>query len=190
MVNREEGWVFGFFKKKGAPAPVPVKPVLRLAGFPAYADDAFVDLFGVSAEQSMQLMGIYEGLVAGEVHAGLPASIMSHTRNFARICPDVAQTLGVPKRQGDAIGSWLGYVAIVRENLEKDFHLGITEGKWMSGDWTTCATGEVRHAALDGRRFKLLEGLKIGHGHELPGVRPGCKCLLRAVVPGFSDTKF
>ena len=141
-----------------------------------------MDLFGVTAEQSVAIWEIYEELVAGDVRHPVARCIVGNERNLAITCPVVSESLGLDKKKGEGVGRWLSFVAVARDNLQRALGTGITDAKWMSGDWTDCCTGKVRHASLDGKRYKLRQGLKIGNGHEIPGVRPGCKCGSQPVV--------
>lgn len=70
--------------------------------------------------------------------------------------------------------------AIQRANAEE---LGITEGIWVHvpGRYSSRPT----HVAMDGKRFKLDEGLydsNVGK-NVLPGSEPFCRCIYRSVLP-------
>lgn len=74
--------------------------------------------------------------------------------------------------------------AIRRVNDEK---LGITEGIWvhLPGQKTSRKT----HEAMNGKRFKLNEGLydSAVKRNVLPSELPACRCVYRSVLPEFGD---
>lgn len=69
----------------------------------------------------------------------------------------------------------------------RDKQLGITEGIWVHVPGTK--TSRRTHQAMNGKRFRLDEGLydpAVGR-KVLPGELVACNCVYRAVIPEFGD---
>jgi len=71
--------------------------------------------------------------------------------------------------------------------------LGLTEAIWMHSG-APCEvnprkpTGQnAAHIAVDGKRYKLSEGMCINGKYVLPGYEDGCRCTSRSVILGFED---
>lgn len=85
---------------------------------------------------------------------------------------------------------------IARDQIDKatqaiarvhDQELGITEGIWEH--WPGKHTSRASHKAMDGKRFKLSEGLydsTVGR-NVMPGELPCCRCKYRKIVPELGE---
>ena len=70
--------------------------------------------------------------------------------------------------------------AIDRGKMEK---LRIVDVVWKYSN-SPCASsqGTLPHASLDGKQFKLADGLKVDNRATWPGMEIGCKCFLKPII--------
>lgn len=174
--------MFGWLKKKSAPANAS-KP--RLSGYPSFERAELMVTFGLTEAQADAAVGLYENMVAGDVRDAVAQSILASPTNGPVVRELVRQTIGQhdPKDR-DVLGvtNWLMFVGNVRVQTQRMLDNAVTEGRWVSGDWTDCATHDTAHRTLDNRRFPLAEGLAFNGVVERPGVRPGCKCRTAPII--------
>ncbi len=87
-------------------------------------------------------------------------------------------------------------VAFVHINRKRDLELGFEEAEWRytGGACITCNPPpdqekemDALHKSLDGRRFKLFDGMLVDNQHYWPGLEFGCKCYYRTILAGWND---
>ena len=174
--------MFGLFKKKTAAAPT---APARLSGYPTFSNDELMATFGLTEAQAEAAVQLYENMVASDVRDAVAQSILTSPSNGPVVRELVRQTIGQhdPKSR-DVLGvtQWLMFVGLTREQTQRMLDNAVTEGRWVSGDWTDCATHSTAHRILNDRRFPLTEGLAFDGVVERPGVRPGCKCRTAPII--------
>lgn len=71
------------------------------------------------------------------------------------------------------------------ETIEKQLSLGIQEGIWRHSHAVIIPCYE--HIKLDGRRYKIVEGVLIGGQKTIPGCVWDCLCMWSPIIPGIDD---
>lgn len=79
---------------------------------------------------------------------------------------------------------------------ERQLSVGIEEAEWLysgapcmvnpSSPSPEEVTLDALHAAANGKRYPVAKGMLIGGRRVWPGQDRGCKCVSKAVVPGFT----
>ncbi|WP_266158604.1 hypothetical protein [Dyella silvatica] len=182
-VSGEEQDVFEWLKKKSATPPELPKP--RLSGYPTFSSDELMVTFGLTETQAEITRNLYEAMVAGEVRDPVAQGILAQPGNGPQVKALVGQAIGQFGRKDKGVLGvmhWLSFVGLVRNQTQRMLDNAITEGKWMSGDWTDCATHATAHRTLNDRRFPLAVGLAFDGVVERPGVRPECKCRVTPII--------
>ena len=114
-------------------------------------------------------------------------------RDLAYLCKALARH-GVKKDDVSPVARFIQNRATSIINVNRAISLGLKQGIWMYAKapcwahYPPNADDEIvdaSHAAADGKKFPLTKGLMIGKAREFPGMRPGCKCVMRSVIPGF-----
>ena len=175
--------MFGWLKKKGATPPA--LPMARLSGYPTFTSDELMTTFGLTEAQAETTRELYEAMVAGEVRDPVAQGILAQPENGPQVKALVGQAIGQSGPKDKAVlgvTHWLSFVGLVRNQTQRMLDNAITEGKWLSGDWTDCATHAIAHRTLNDRRFPLAVGLAFGGVVERPGVRPECKCHVTPII--------
>lgn len=174
--------MFGWLKKNATPPGLPKR---RLNGYPPCNRDELMVTFGLNEAQAEATVALYEHLVAGDVRDPIAQDILASPANGPKVLALVGQVIGQtgPKDKGVlGVTQWLMFVGLVRASTQRMLDNAITEGRWVSGDWTDCATHGTHHRTLNDKRFKLTEGLAFGGVLERPGVRPGCMCQVAPII--------
>jgi uncharacterized protein with gpF-like domain len=103
---------------------------------------------------------------------------------------------GVTKRRATEIAHLLNNKATALMNRERQESLGIKYALWLySGapceiSWNK-PTGQenlqdAAHKAANGKQFDVSKGMFLDGKWTWPGVEPGCRCVSKPVVRGFS----
>jgi hypothetical protein len=100
------------------------------------------------------------------------------------------------KRRAGEIALLLNNRATALMARERQISLGITHAIWLySGapcmlDPRKPADYEIQqnaaHRAVNGKEFEIVKGMYLNGKWTWPGVEPGCKCVSRSKIPGFS----
>jgi hypothetical protein len=99
---------------------------------------------------------------------------------------------GMTTRRAGEISRLLNNRATAIMNRERQETLGIKRALWLySGapceiDPKTPTGQDAAHRASNGKSFDVSKGMFLNGKWTWPGVEPGCKCVSRSVVPGFS----
>ena len=127
---------------------------------------------------AQQYLTEVEGIVTRGVSMG---------RDLGYISEELGKRYDITKRRAKLIARDQTDKASQAIQRVRDEKLGITEGIWMHipGQHTSRAT----HVAMNGKRFKLNEGLydSAVKRNVLPGELVACRCTYRAVLPEFGD---
>jgi len=114
-------------------------------------------------------------------------------RDLAYLCQALGRH-GVPKDDISLVALFIQNRSTSIININRAISMGIKQGIWQYAKapcwahYPPNADDEIidaSHAAADGKKFPLTKGLMIGKAREFPGMRPGCKCIMRSVIPGF-----
>jgi len=108
-------------------------------------------------------------------------------RDLAYISEQLGNRYNITKRRAKLIARDQTDKATQAIQRVRDEKIGITEGIWMHlpGQKTSRET----HKAMNGKRFKLNEGLydSAVKRNVMPGELPLCRCCYRAVLPELGD---
>lgn len=87
-------------------------------------------------------------------------------------------------------------VASVSIQIKKDVKSGFEEADWRycgAPCYTRKTPSEEErktdnlHKSLDGKRFKLRDGILVGNRHYWPGLEGECGCYYRPILKGYND---
>ena len=99
---------------------------------------------------------------------------------------------GITKQRAAEIASLLNNKATALMNRERQESLGIKSALWLYSG-APCEinpkspTGQdAVHRAANGKPFDVSKGMFVDGKWTWPGVEPGCRCVSKSVVPGFS----
>jgi hypothetical protein len=103
---------------------------------------------------------------------------------------------GMTKRRAADIALLLNNRATSLMDRERLESLGIKYALWLCSG-APCAINPKKttvqesqqsaaHKAANGQKFEISKGMFLYGKWTWPGVEPGCRCVLKAVVPGFS----
>jgi hypothetical protein len=99
---------------------------------------------------------------------------------------------GMTKRRAAEIASFLNNKATALMNRERQESLGIKSALWLYSG-APCEvnpkepTGQdAAHKAANGKSFDVSKGMFLDGKWTWPGVEPGCRCVSKSVVRGFS----
>jgi hypothetical protein len=102
------------------------------------------------------------------------------------------QLSGMTKRRAEEISLLLNNKATALMNKERQGSLGIKEAQWLYSG-APCETNlnaptgqDAAHRAANGKIFDVSKGMFLNGKWTWPGVEPGCKCVSKSVIPGFS----
>ncbi|CAN7375865.1 minor capsid protein [Bradyrhizobium sp. LjRoot220] len=118
-----------------------------------------------------------EGMVMRSVQTG---------RDMGTLAKGLQEQFGVTKRRAANIARSQTNIATSAMTAARQHSQGITEG-----DWIHSGAGKhprPTHVAMNGKRFNLRKGMydsAVGR-FVMPGVEPGCRCIWRPVIKGFS----
>jgi hypothetical protein len=99
---------------------------------------------------------------------------------------------GMTKRRAEEITLELNNKATALMNKERPESLGIKQAQWLYSG-APCEinpkkpTGQdAVHRAANGKLFDVSKGMFLNGKWTWPGVEPGCKCVSKSIIPGFS----
>ena len=99
---------------------------------------------------------------------------------------------GMTKRRAGEIARLLNNKATAFMNRESQKSLGIKHALWLYSS-APCEmnpnepTGQdAAHRAANGKLFEISKGMLLNGKWTWPGVEPGCRCVSKSVIPGFS----
>jgi uncharacterized protein with gpF-like domain len=99
---------------------------------------------------------------------------------------------GLTKRRAEDIARQLNNAATAFMNNEHQVAVGSKQAKWLySGapceiDLRAPTGQDTAHRAANGKVFDVSTGMFLNGKWIWPGVEPGCKCVAKSVVTGFS----
>lgn len=117
-----------------------------------------------------------EGMVMRSVQTG---------RDLDQLTKEIERQYGITRRRAAFIARDQNNKATSAIQKARQIELGLDDGIWIHSGGGKHP--RPKHVAADGTRFKLSKGLKVGDKGQwvMPGEEPGCRCVWRAVVPGF-----
>lgn len=99
---------------------------------------------------------------------------------------------GMTKRRAGEIALFLNNRATALMNSQRQEVIGIKQARWLySGapceiDPKKPTGQDAAHRAANGKLFDVSKGMLLNGKWTLPGAEPGCRCVSKSIVPGFS----
>lgn len=99
---------------------------------------------------------------------------------------------GMTTRRAGEISLLLNNRATVLMNKERQESLGVGQAVWLHSGAPCEAdpkrpTGQdAAHRAANGKSFDISSGMLLNGKRTWPGFEPGCRCISKSVIPGFS----
>jgi SPP1 gp7 family putative phage head morphogenesis protein len=142
------------------------------------------DVVKATVEQNVQLIRTIPQQYLAGVQGDVMRSVQTG-RDIGALAKDLQQKYGVTKRRAAFIARDQNNKATSAIQKTRQIELGLDRGVWMHS--TGGKTPRPKHVRADGVEFDLKKGLKVGDdgGWVMPGEEPNCRCVWRAVVPGF-----
>jgi SPP1 gp7 family putative phage head morphogenesis protein len=118
-----------------------------------------------------------EGVVMRSVQTG---------RDLGQLTKDLQEQFGVTRRRAATIARSQNNIATSSMTRARQDALGITEGTWVHSG--AGKHPRPTHVAMSGKRFNLKKGMYDSAVKRwiLPAQEPGCRCIWRPVIAGFS----
>jgi len=150
----------------------------------------------VEADILSTLQGVPE-ISADKLRSAYEAALRSVRAGRAlHILHDALIGLGLKKPRASEIALLVANRATSLMNREQQASLGIAEAVWLHSGAPCMPNGRTpspedrkrnaAHLAADGKRFPVATGMLMGGRRVWPGQEPGCKCVSKSVIPGFS----
>jgi hypothetical protein len=183
-------WSFGK-NKKAADSKAEARPRVPTVKF----DQSRVTA-AVEADILSTLQGVPE-ISADKLRPAYEAALRSLRAGRAlHILHDALTGLGLGKSRASEIPLLIANRATSLMNREQQVSLGIAEAVWLYSGAPCMPNGgmpspedrkrNAAHLAANGKRFPIAKGMLMGGRLVWPGQEPGCKCVSKSVIPGFS----
>ena len=117
---------------------------------------------------------------------------ISAGRDLSLLYNVLIQMDGITKRRAGEIALLLNNKATALMSKERQESLAIKQAQWLYSGVpceinSSVPTGQdVAHKAASGKLFDVRKGMFLDGKWTWPGVEPGCRCVSKAVIPGFS----
>lgn len=119
-----------------------------------------------------------EGAVMRSVQAG---------RNLKELQNELTEHYGVTKRRAAFIARDQNNKATAVMTKARRLSIGITQAEWVhSGGGHKPRPSHVK-AGADKLRYDVTKGALIDGEYIMPGELPNCRCVSRAIIPGFDE---
>lgn len=108
-------------------------------------------------------------------------------RDLASLTRSLQDKYGVTRRRAELISRDQNNKATSAMLRARQVELGITKAIWVHSGGGKHP--RPKHVAADGREYDVTKGLPIGDKGQyvFPGEEINCRCVMRSVIPGFSD---
>lgn len=165
--------------------------IFKFLGLSPKVPDGFVDYDAAAIARAFGLNIKIAKLVVREYHMFLDGSeyfaSTVEKSDLASFSQAIALHFGTTLSQSAALARWFGRLEGLREEQRRARDLGIKEKTWLAACQYGSPDGNQQHAAYNGHKFKSELGLRIDGAYVFPGAEIGCKCVGRAIIPGFAD---
>jgi hypothetical protein len=166
-----------------------------MSGIPTVKFDASRVTETVKADLRKNIM-LLEGVNRDHFDQVYDAALRSISagRDLGLLCNVLMQINidGMTKQRAGEIARLLNNKATALMTRERQGSLGIKQARWLySGAPCELSpkkpTGQdAAHRAANGKLFDVSTGMLLNGKWTWPGVEPGCRCISKSVVPGFS----
>jgi uncharacterized protein with gpF-like domain len=166
-----------------------LKSILKEAGFTVdfVMTPAQRDIIGATVNQNVQLIRSIPAQFLGQVEQSVMRSVQTG-RDLGALTKELHEHYGVTKRRAANIARSQNNLATAAMTRSRQQEVGIDTAVWMHSGGGKHPRPTHLKAGQEKQRYKVSEGwLDPAVGKRVwPGELPGCRCVSRAVVKGFS----
>jgi|ERR1039458_260135 uncharacterized protein with gpF-like domain len=170
--------------------------ILKNAGFTVSftMTPAMRDILRATIEQNVSLIKSIPEQYLTQVQGSVMRSVQAG-RDLGSLAKDLQEHYGVTKRRAAFIARSQNNLATASMTRVRQAEVGITEAVWLH----SAGGREPRptHVANSGKRYDVTQGWYDPHAYKVkgggwrgewiwPGQLPGCRCVSKPVVKGFS----
>jgi SPP1 gp7 family putative phage head morphogenesis protein len=107
-------------------------------------------------------------------------------RDLGTLSKELQEHYGVTRRRAAYIARDQNNKATAAMTRARQTELGLDEAMWRHSGGGKHP--RPTHLAMNGQRYKISEGMwdSAVNRFILPGEEPNCRCVSRAIIPGFS----
>jgi uncharacterized protein with gpF-like domain len=116
---------------------------------------------------------------------GLVMRSASRGRDLAYLTKELKNRYEITDRRAKLIAIDQNNKATALFVQQDQIDLGLTDADWQHS--TAGKEPRESHVAASGKRYKIAKGMLIEGEHIFPGEKIRCRCISRAVIPGFND---
>lgn len=140
------------------------------------------DVFQATVGEQIGLIRSIASEHLSEVQGMLMRSVQTG-RDLGQMSKDLEARFGITKRRAALIARDQNNKATATITRVRQQELGLTEAEWMHS-----AGGKhprPSHVAANGKRYEVSKGMLIDGEWTFPGQLINCRCVSKAIVPGF-----
>lgn len=119
---------------------------------------------------------------------GLVMRSVARGRDLAFLSRQLQKRYGITKRRAELIARDQNNKATSVMQAARQRSLGIATGVWLHSH--AGKHPRLSHLAANEQEFDLATGMEIDGEKIMPGEKINCRCVWRAVIPGFKVTRF
>lgn len=164
-----------------------LKNILKEAGFTVEfkLTSAQRDIINATVNQNVQLIRSIPQQFLGQVEQSVMRSVQTG-RDLGPLAKELQEHYGVTRRRAAFIARSQNNLATSSMDRARRLELGLDESQWMHSGGGKHP--RPTHVAMSGKRFKTEQGMwdPAVKRYVFAGCEPGCRCVSRAVVKGFS----
>ncbi len=163
-----------------------LRQILRKAGFSVrfQITPAMRDILEATVQANVALIKSIPREYLTQVEGMVMRSVQTG-RDIGGLTKQIQQQFGVTKRRAALIAKDQNNKATSAMQKARQLELNLYRGVWIhSGGGKE---PRPKHVAVDGQEFDIRKGMKVGDKGQwvMPGEEINCRCVWRAVVPGF-----
>lgn len=175
-----------FARKSFDATDAQLKSVLKKAGFsvPFKMTPGMNDAFQATVSENVGLIKSIASRHLSEVET-LVAQSVARGRDLGSLRDELTARYGVTKRRAALIARDQNNKATAVIDRARKMSLGITQAKWVHSG----GGKEPRQSHVDanGEVYDVAKGCLIDGEYIMPGEKINCRCVSRAVIPGWDD---
>lgn len=162
-----------------------LQAILAEAGFTVQfkMTETIRDAFDATIHEQVGLIKSISSEHLQEVQ-GLVMRSVQDGRNLGFLSKELQKRYGITKRRAAFIARDQNNKATSTINHARCIELGIEKGRWRHSH--AGKHPRPSHVRADGEIYDLKKGMYIDGEWIKPGKKPGCKCTMQPIIPGFA----
>jgi len=164
-----------------------LKNILKEAGLTVEfrMTNAQQDILRATIQANVELIKSIPAQYLTQVQGSVMRSVQTG-RDLGTLAKELQEHHGVTRRRAAFIARSQNNMATSSMDRARRLELGLDESQWMHSGGGKHP--RPTHVAMSGKRFKTEQGMwdPAVKRYVFAGVEPGCRCVSRAVVKGFS----